>query len=200
LRVLPGQYYDAETGLHYNYFRDYDPRIGRYVQSDPIGLEAGVDTYGYVGSDPLGWVDLEGLARFSAAEMRGMIARNNSSGYSNELILCLAWNESNFDPFRVSGTGPVGLMMMSPIATRQLNKLGHGFDNNSVQVDPEANVGAGTAYLGYMRKRFKSKNRALQNYGTGRTYPAQAIINCEKCLQQQLPCADSKKCLEKVHK
>lgn len=34
-----GQYYDQESGLHYNYFRDYNPQTGRYVQSDPIGLE-----------------------------------------------------------------------------------------------------------------------------------------------------------------
>jgi len=38
---FPGQYYDVETELHYNYFRDYDPTIGRYVESDPIGLEGG---------------------------------------------------------------------------------------------------------------------------------------------------------------
>jgi RHS repeat-associated protein len=46
---LPGQYYDRETGLHYNYFRDYDPTTGRYVEADPMGLAAGPNVYAYVG-------------------------------------------------------------------------------------------------------------------------------------------------------
>ena len=57
-----GQYLDEETGLHYNYFRDYDEVTGRYVQSDPIGLEGGLNTYGYAHQNPLSYFDSFGLA------------------------------------------------------------------------------------------------------------------------------------------
>jgi RHS repeat-associated protein len=58
---FPGQYYQAETNLNYNYFRDYDPTTGRYIESDPIGLAGGsYSTYAYVGGNPLSLRDPSG--------------------------------------------------------------------------------------------------------------------------------------------
>jgi RHS repeat-associated protein len=59
---LPGQYFENETNLHYNYHRDYDPATARYTQFDPIGLRGGINGYAYVGSNPLILTDPKGLA------------------------------------------------------------------------------------------------------------------------------------------
>ena len=56
-----GQYHDTETNLYYNYHRYYSPELGRYITSDPIGLDGGLNTYAYVGGRPLGSVDPRGL-------------------------------------------------------------------------------------------------------------------------------------------
>jgi RHS repeat-associated protein len=59
---LPGQYYDTESGLHYNCFRYYDPIVGRYISQDPVGYGAGdFNLYRYCGNDPISMIDPYGL-------------------------------------------------------------------------------------------------------------------------------------------
>ena len=74
---MAGQYFDAETGLHYNYHRYYDPSIGRYLRPDPIGLEGGVNLYTYVQNNSINMTDPLGLKEF---EMRIWVG--GSVGYA----------------------------------------------------------------------------------------------------------------------
>jgi RHS repeat-associated protein len=67
---FPGQYLDRETNLAYNFYRDYDPQIGKYIQSDPVGIRAGADTYTFVRNGPLSFADFFGLIPMSMPRVR----------------------------------------------------------------------------------------------------------------------------------
>jgi len=80
---FPGQYYDSESGLSYNYFRDYDATTGRYVQSDPIGLDGGINTYAYVGANPIGNFDPQGLQTNCVASPFAVVCQRTPPVYAN---------------------------------------------------------------------------------------------------------------------
>ncbi|WP_262378094.1 RHS repeat-associated core domain-containing protein, partial [Pseudomonas sp. WS 5078] len=77
-----GQYHDHETGLHYNRYRYYDPRAGRFISKDPISYAGGLNLYAYA-PNPTGWVDALGLAK------RG--PKTNGEGPHNQVIQ--AWGQ-----------------------------------------------------------------------------------------------------------
>jgi len=88
--VYAGQYYDAETGLHYNYHRYYDPILGRYLRADPIGLAGGINPYTYVQNNPVNFIDPYGLDWSSGAALSvskvaagGGVYGINSQSFSN---------------------------------------------------------------------------------------------------------------------
>lgn len=58
---MPGQYHDRETGLYYNRHRYYDPKIGSYINQDPIGLTGGINSFAYVNGNPVSYSDPKGL-------------------------------------------------------------------------------------------------------------------------------------------
>ncbi len=103
-----GQQLDAETGLHYNRFRYYDPILGQYVTQDPIGLVGGSHSYAYVGNDPLNWVDPRGLEPGSMAQ-RGYLDNNRPSypgllGQDENGVLLFDEKSPNFHSYNVSNS------------------------------------------------------------------------------------------------
>lgn len=137
---FPGQYYDEETNLHYNYFRYYDPSTGRYITSDPIGLNGGFNTYLYVNANPLIFFDELGLDPgdlFESADDAAIDAGNYARRFSNQNIEYGGWVYKagecwtyNFLEGAEDSLPPEALEGMRPSGSRDIwhtHPFGHGY-------------------------------------------------------------------------
>jgi RHS repeat-associated protein len=99
---FPGQYYDQETGLHYNYFRYYNPQTGRYITPDPIGLEGGINLFAYTENNPLIWSDSWGLLT------EVIITHGTSYGHAALRINNMVYSVRMLDPNAATSFGMRG--------------------------------------------------------------------------------------------
>jgi len=96
-----GQYYDHESGLHYNINRFYDPSTGRYLESDPIGIAGGINPYSYVDANPVNFIDPLGLATYALSfNVSGGAGHGGTAG-----INFVVDTNGGFDIQRVVGGG-----------------------------------------------------------------------------------------------
>ena len=111
-RLISGQVSDSETGLYQNWHRDYDSSVGRYIESDPIGLRGGINTYAYVGANPLSYVDPLGLRSSPCPASWGLPAGAMCT-FGDQPGEDSNWNtgdNSVYPPKHSDGNGPAGLV------------------------------------------------------------------------------------------
>lgn len=100
---FPGQQYEKFGGRHFNHFRDYDPSVGRYIQSDPVGLAGGLNTYIYVHGNPLNRIDPTGLW---ATPAHNAILRDAFPGATPEMLEALQAGSERADSVLLGYQGP----------------------------------------------------------------------------------------------
>lgn len=102
---FPGQLYDAQTQLNYNYYRDYDANLGRYVQSDPIGLWGGLNTYGYADGNPVIFFDLLGLEKMILFDPNDHVSNDAANKIPSQSGNLDVWGHGNSESIKDDSNG-----------------------------------------------------------------------------------------------
>ncbi|WP_277344426.1 RHS repeat-associated core domain-containing protein, partial [Metapseudomonas otitidis] len=177
---FPGQIVDAHSGLYYNYFRDYDPQTGRYVESDPIGLRGGLNTYGYVEGNPISKIDFWGLASafpgaggMSAGQLasygQAQSAINSPQTQAAQARASSTW-QNPYAPDYVSAEASAYVMSCSVTYTRYGDTFcGCGFTRGYPSSGFGINASAGFVVSPLMPSR-SQLNNYLDGYGASASY------------------------------
>lgn len=156
---------------------------------------------------PKGKAKKKANSRLTMDQVKSYITSNNQSSkiqggvtLSTEVLLCLIWKESGFNPSdKNSSSSATGLMQMTKGAVVEVNKntpKGTHF-NHSDMTDPAKNIACGTYYLSIRIKWAQgSIEKGMEGYGTGAGY-ADSILECKTCLQEDPP--DPNSCLIAIH-
>lgn len=169
---LPGQYHDRESNLYYNHNRDYDPRTGRYIQSDPLGLAAGSNRYTYVVADPVNKYDPTGLnyvcygtaGSYSSVETEGDPENENDLGgievtYEPGTYECIYVPGANPTPYQPS-TPYVPTPSAPPATTTPTPPPEPNKKKKKSECTPEDDAVADA-----VRDAFRNANSSSQEYG-----------------------------------
>jgi hypothetical protein len=143
------------------------------------------------------------MAAKTYEEIKKLVADNNKSSVSDELLICLIWKESGFDPdTKNKTTTATGLMQVTKPAVDDVNKntpKGVHYEHGDM-TDPVKNIQCGSYYLALRIKWAKGNPKdGINGYGTGAGY-ADNIMFCEECLKNKKGDAKADPCLEKIHK
>ncbi|MBI1215901.1 MAG: hypothetical protein GC185_08805 [Alphaproteobacteria bacterium] len=135
---MPGQYYDSESGLFANWNRYYNPAIGRYISSDPIGLAGGMNTFGYVGQDPVNVIDLLGLNYYTTHELKSCTTEDTCEELEKKISLLkisIAVRTLQMVPYSLSGQPFEDWWGHAQQIHQQCTMLGKCYDIYEQQID-----------------------------------------------------------------
>ncbi|WP_346977649.1 MULTISPECIES: RHS repeat-associated core domain-containing protein, partial [Bacteroidaceae] len=149
--LFQGQYYDRETGLAYNRFRYYSPKMGMYVSQDPIGLDGGIlNLYGYV-DDTNVWIDILGLSKQSYSQQQGInkakddLRRNGFDIIGEEITMKVNGSRIRADIIAKDGHGKTHIFEVKHKKGRLTkNQKKSGVYSMSSQSNTTTHLGGGT--------------------------------------------------------
>ena len=183
MTVAQAMYYDRESGSNYNNMRDYDSSVGRYIQSDPIGLVGGINTYSYIESNPLSRIDFLGLCgctqTYGDCVQNCLQARLGSvQNYMNNLVATGMVNSIALTPIAIPNTGitgPAGQVIPGLVGRRIGGAIGRGTGRSIGGRIGAGIVGRGLIYgLGIA-------GAAAAGYGFGSAAYCVAICMSDNC-------------------